>query len=56
MLEYTVYIITHVDNFKIYISIREAMDAAKKKFMTLFPIKNLGSIAHYLGLQVERDR
>jgi hypothetical protein len=56
MLEYTIYITTHIDDFKIYISTREAMDAAKEEIMTLFPIKDFGSIAHYLGLQIERDR
>jgi hypothetical protein len=56
MLKYIVYITTHIDNFKIYTSIREAIDTAKKEIMILFPIKNLGSIAHYLKLQIERDR
>jgi hypothetical protein len=56
MPEYIVYITTHVDDFKIYTLTREAMDAAKEKIITLFPIKDLKSIAYYLGLQVERDR
>jgi hypothetical protein len=56
MSAYTVYIITHIDDFKIYISTREAINAAKEEIMILFSIKDLESIAHYLGLQIERDR
>ena len=51
-----VYIIIHVDDFKIYTSTKEIMDAAKQKLAELFPIKNLGPIAHYLGLNIVRDR
>jgi hypothetical protein len=56
MPEYIIYIITHIDNFKIYISIRKIIDAAKEKIMILFLIKNIGSIVYYLELQVERNR
>jgi hypothetical protein len=56
MPEYIVYIITHIDDFKIYISIREVMDTAKEEIIILFFIKNFESIAYYLELQIERDR
>jgi hypothetical protein len=56
MSKYIVYIITYIDNFKIYVSIREAMDAAKKEIMILFLIKDFEFIVYYLRLQVERDK
>jgi hypothetical protein len=51
-----VYIITHVDDFKVYVLIKEMMDATKQKLAELYPMKNLGPIVHYLGLSIVRDR
>ena len=51
-----VYITTHVNDFKIYAPIREIMDAAKQKFAKLYPMRDFGPIAHYLGLSIVRDR
>jgi hypothetical protein len=56
MSEYIIYITTYIDNFKIYISTREAINAAKEEIIILFPIKNFESIIHYLELQIERDK
>jgi hypothetical protein len=56
MPKYTIYIITHVDNFKIYIFIREIINAAKEEIIILFSIKDLEPIIYYLKLQIERDR
>jgi hypothetical protein len=51
-----VYIVVYVDDFKIYIFIREIIDVAKEKIMTLFFMKDFESIIYYLELYVERDR
>jgi hypothetical protein len=51
-----VYITTHVNNFKVYAPIRGIMDTAKQELAKLYPIRNLSPIAHYLGLNIMRDR
>jgi Reverse transcriptase (RNA-dependent DNA polymerase) len=49
-------VITHVDDFKVYIPNRRIIDAAKQQIMNLFPMKDLGPIRFYLGMKVDRNR
>jgi hypothetical protein len=51
-----VYITTHVNDFKVYTLTRRVMDAAKQELAELYPMKDLGPIAYYLGLSIVRDR
>ena len=50
------YVTTHVDDFKVYAPNRQVIDAAKQQIMNLFPMKDLGPIRFYLGMQVDRNR
>jgi hypothetical protein len=50
------YVITHVNNFKVYAANRQIIDTAKQQIINLFPIKDLGPIRFYLGMKVDRNR
>jgi hypothetical protein len=50
------YVITHVDNFKIYAANRRIIDIAKQQIINLFLMKDLGLIKFYLGIKVDRNR
>jgi hypothetical protein len=50
------YVITHVNDFKVYAANRRIIDTAKQQIMNLFPMKDLGPIKFYLGIKVDRNR
>ena len=50
------YVITHVNNFKVYAANRRIIDTAKQQIMNLFLMKDLGLIKFYLGMKVDRNR
>jgi hypothetical protein len=50
------YVITHVNNFKVYAANRRIIDTVKQQIMNLFLIKDLGLIKFYLGMKVDRNR
>jgi hypothetical protein len=50
------YVITHVNNFKVYAANRRIIDTAKQQIMNLFLMKDLGPIKFYLGMKVDRNR
>jgi hypothetical protein len=50
------YVITHVNNFKIYVANRQIIDTAKQQIMNLFLIKDLDPIKFYLGMKIDRNR
>jgi len=52
----SVYVITHINNFKIIYSNRQTIDSVKKQFMEHFPIKNMDPISFYLSTKGTRDR
>jgi len=51
-----VYVITHVDNFKIIGPTRKIFDQVKAQLISKFLIKDLSSVDFYLGIKVDRDR
>ncbi len=51
-----VYVITHVDDFKIIGFICKAIDQVKAQLISKFLIKDLGSVDFYLSIKVDRDR
>jgi hypothetical protein len=50
------YVITHVDDFKVYAANRRIIDIAKQQIMNLFLMKDLGLIKFYLDIKVDRNR
>jgi hypothetical protein len=50
------YVITYVDDFKVYAANRRIIDTAKQQIMNLFPMKDLGLIKFYLDMKVDRNR
>jgi hypothetical protein len=50
------YVITHVNDFKVYAANRQIIDIAKQQIMNLFPIKDLEPIRFYLDMKVDRNR
>jgi hypothetical protein len=54
--EDTVYITTHVDDFKVMSPSLTAVENAKKQLMACFQMKDIGPISFYLGIRITRDR
>jgi hypothetical protein len=50
------YVITYVNDFKVYTANRQIIDTAKQQIMNLFPMKDLGPIRFYLGVKIDRNR
>ena len=50
------YVITHVNDFKVYAANWRIIDTVKQQIMNLFPIKDLGPIKFYLGMKINRNR
>jgi hypothetical protein len=50
------YVITYVDNFKVYAANRQIINTAKQQIMNLFLMKDLGLIRFYLGIKVDQNR
>jgi hypothetical protein len=50
------YVITHVNDFKVYAANRRIIDTAKQQIINLFPMKDLGPIKFYLDIKIDKNR